>query len=64
VNELRGQVVKCIKDQNGNHVIQKIIEKVSPRDLQFIIDAVLGTASGQTGCEAGCQVCEQFILVF
>ena len=33
------QVLKCVKDQNGNHVVQKVIEKVKPERLQFIIDA-------------------------
>jgi hypothetical protein len=28
VKELEGHVLKCIKDQNGNHVIQKVIEQV------------------------------------
>lgn len=37
--EMEGQVLKCVKDQNGNHVIQKVIERVEPERLQFIIDA-------------------------
>ncbi|KAE9416140.1 hypothetical protein Angca_007714 [Angiostrongylus cantonensis] len=32
------QVLKCVKDQNGNHVVQKVIEKVKPERLQFIIN--------------------------
>lgn len=28
VNELKGHVIECIEDQNGNHVIQKAIETV------------------------------------
>jgi len=27
-SELHNQVLACVKDQNGNHVIQKCIEKV------------------------------------
>ena len=30
VRELQGQVMRCVRDQNGNHVIQKIIERVKP----------------------------------
>ena len=28
--ELQGQAMRCVKDQNGNHVIQKSIERVKP----------------------------------
>ena len=31
-----------MKDQNGNHVVQKCIECVDPNHLQFIIDAFRG----------------------
>jgi pumilio RNA-binding family len=24
INEMSGQVLKCVKDQNGNHVVQKV----------------------------------------
>lgn len=30
VREVQGQVMRCVRDQNGNHVIQKIIERVKP----------------------------------
>ena len=39
MKELDGHVLKCVKDQNGNHVVQKCIECVEPKHLQFIIDA-------------------------
>ena len=39
LGEMEGQVLKCVKDQNGNHVIQKVIERVEPDRIQFIIDA-------------------------
>ena len=39
VKELDGHVLKCVKDQNGNHVVQKCIECVDPMHLQFIVDA-------------------------
>lgn len=42
VMELDGHVLKCVKDQNGNHVVQKCIECVDPHALQFIIDAFKG----------------------
>ena len=42
MKELDGHVLKCVKDQNGNHVVQKCIECVEPKFLQFIIDAFKG----------------------
>lgn len=42
VRELDGHVLKCVKDQNGNHVVQKCIECVDPHSLQFIINAFQG----------------------
>ena len=42
VKELDGHLIKCVKDQNGNHVVQKCIECVPPNNLQFIIDAFKG----------------------
>ena len=42
VKELDGHVLRCVKDQNGNHVVQKCIECVEPRHLQFIIDDFKG----------------------
>lgn len=42
MKELDGHVLKCVKDQNGNHVVQKCIECVDPNHLQFVIDAFRG----------------------
>lgn len=42
VKELDGHLIKCVKDQNGNHVVQKCIECVPHVHLQFIIDAFKG----------------------
>lgn len=40
VDALRYQVVDLIQDLNGNHVIQKCLNKLSAEDAQFIFDAV------------------------
>lgn len=40
VEALRHRVVELIQDLNGNHVIQKCLNKLSPNDAQFIFDAV------------------------
>ena len=42
IAELEESVLKCVKDQNGNHVVQKCIEAVDPSCLQFIIEAFKG----------------------
>lgn len=45
VKELDGHVLKCVKDQNGNHVVQKCIECVDPVSMQFIVEAFRGQVS-------------------
>ena len=50
LQELEGQVLKCVKDQNGNHVVQKVIERVEPARLQFIIDAFVGQDPSPVSC--------------
>jgi len=40
--ELDGNVLKCVKDQNGNHVVQKCIECIDPMHLSFVTDAFKG----------------------
>lgn len=37
---LRDHVVELVKDLNGNHVIQKCLNRLAPADAQFIYDAV------------------------
>jgi pumilio RNA-binding family len=40
VSELKGQVDRCLGDQNANHVIQKSIEVMAYEDIRFIIEAM------------------------
>lgn len=40
INALRYRVVELIQDLNGNHVIQKCLNKLNSQDAQFIFDAV------------------------
>ena len=37
--ELNGHVMRCVRDQNGNHVIQKCIECVPTGEVAFMIDS-------------------------
>lgn len=56
VKELVGNIPKCVKDQNGNHVVQKCIECVDPAQLQFIIDSFRGQVSHLSISRNGCLV--------
>lgn len=40
IHALRYRVVELIQDLNGNHVIQKCLNKLNSQDAQFIFDAV------------------------
>ncbi len=42
LSELEGNIIECVKDQNGNHVVQKSIECVDPILLNFVIGAFKG----------------------
>lgn len=39
VNSLKEYVVELSRDLNGNHVVQKCLQKLKPKDSQFIFDA-------------------------
>ncbi|OLN92189.1 Pumilio domain-containing protein C6G9.14, partial [Colletotrichum chlorophyti] len=61
INALRYQVVELIQDLNGNHVIQKCLNKLSAQDAQFIFDAV-GTNCVDVGTHRhGCCVLQRCI---
>ncbi|KAI9742450.1 MAG: hypothetical protein M1818_003984 [Claussenomyces sp. TS43310] len=61
IGALRYQVVELIQDLNGNHVIQKCLNKLSPIDAQFIFDAV-GTHCVDVGTHRhGCCVLQRCI---
>ncbi|KAF3799445.1 Pumilio domain-containing protein C6G9.14 [Colletotrichum gloeosporioides] len=61
INALRYQVVELIQDLNGNHVIQKCLNKLSAKDAQFIFDAV-GTNCVDVGTHRhGCCVLQRCI---
>lgn len=51
---LKPYIIELIKDLNGNHVIQKILNKFSPTNCQFIYDSILNdlivVATHKHGC--------------
>lgn len=49
-------VVKCIKSPHGNHVIQKCVELMPPKNVGFIIDAIQDRAREIAGHRFGCRV--------
>ncbi|XP_028653234.2 pumilio homolog 2-like isoform X7 [Erpetoichthys calabaricus] len=61
VKELDGHVLKCVKDQNGNHVVQKCIECVQPQALQFIIDAFKAQVFVLSTHPYGCRVIQRIL---
>ena len=54
-------MLKCVKDQNGNHVVQKCIETVEPSRLQFIIDAFKGQVFNLSTHPYGCRVIQRIL---
>lgn len=61
INALRDRVVDLIQDINGNHVIQKCLNKLSPLDSQFIFDAVADSSVEVGGHRHGCCVLQRCI---
>ena len=61
IEALRFDVVQLIQDLNGNHVIQKCLNHLTPEDAQFIFDAV-GTNCITVGTHRhGCCVLQRCI---
>lgn len=54
VNALSSSIVPLSKDLNGNHVVQKCLQKLKPTDFQFIFDTAcenaLEIATHRHGC--------------
>lgn len=65
VLELDGNVMRCVRDQNGNHVVQKCIECVPQDAIQFILstfyDQVVTLSTHPYGCRV-IQVNKHFIF--
>lgn len=61
VKELEHYVHKCVCDQNGNHVIQKAIERVPMEHIQFIINAFKGHIGRYAAHSYGCRVIQRLL---
>jgi mRNA-binding protein PUF3 len=61
IQELEPHVLRCIKDQNGNHVIQKAIQCLDARRVQFILDSIDGQVGGLANHPYGCRVIQRVL---
>lgn len=61
VAELEHQVPRCVRDQNGNHVIQKAVERVPSVHIRFIIDAFKGHIFKYSTHTYGCRVIQRML---
>jgi hypothetical protein len=55
-SELDGSIMRCVRDQNGNHVIQKCIECIPHERIHFIISAFYGHVVELSMHPYGCRV--------
>lgn len=61
VQELERHVIRCVKDQHGNHVIQKAIEWLPAKSIQFIYDALVGQIHHLAIHNFGCRVVQRLL---
>lgn len=59
--ELEPDILRVIRDQNGNHVVQKIIELVPRQYIDFIMNAVRGQSTGLASHTYGCRVIQRLL---
>ncbi|KAL8965935.1 MAG: hypothetical protein Q9183_003608 [Haloplaca sp. 2 TL-2023] len=55
------QIMKCVKDQNGNHVVQKAIERIPAEHIQFIVNAFTGQVHELSKHAYGCRVIQRML---
>ncbi|KAL8958182.1 MAG: hypothetical protein Q9193_004712 [Seirophora villosa] len=55
------QVMRCVKDQNGNHVVQKAIERIPAEHIQFIVNAFTGQVHELSRHAYGCRVIQRML---
>jgi pumilio RNA-binding family len=67
VRELDGNIIRCVRDQNGNHVIQKCIECVPTEHIGFVVSAVRGQVASLSMHPYGCRVIQvgsEYYLIY
>jgi mRNA-binding protein PUF3 len=61
VKELEKDVLKTVKDQNGNHVIQRVVERVPIEYIQTIVDAFRDHIDSLSTNSYGCRVIQRLV---
>ena len=62
VSELRGHVEECVRDQNGNHVIQKCIEEVPKKIyIQLVVYTFQNKVFQYSAHPYGCRVIQRLL---
>ena len=61
IDSLRGGVVALIRDLNGNHVIQRCLQRLGPEDSQFVYDAACGHTKDIATHRHGCCVLQRCV---
>lgn len=64
VQELDGNVMRCVRDQNGNHVIQKCIEYVPEDAIHFIVSTFFDQVVTLSTHPYGCRVIQVGLFEF
>lgn len=64
VEELDGHVMRCVRDQNGNHVIQKCIECVPEEAIHFIVSTFFDQVVTLSTHPYGCRVIQVLSKLF
>ena len=59
--ELRRDMLRCVRDQNGNHVVQKCIETIPPTQLDFLLDSFRGQVMKLSTHPYGCRVVQRIL---
>jgi mRNA-binding protein PUF3 len=59
--ELESDILRVIRDQNGNHVVQKIIELVPRQHIDFIMRTIRGQIPGLASHGYGCRVIQRML---
>jgi mRNA-binding protein PUF3 len=59
--ELEPEITRTIRDQHGNHVVQKVIELVPRKHLDFIMKAFKGHVTPFASHTFGCRVVQRML---
>ena len=59
--ELEPDILKVIKDQNGNHVVQQVIALVDRQNISFVMDCFKGRVSELASHTYACRVVQRVL---